>query len=57
MEVGGSSISQEELVSWCNDALIDTDHAFVLIGVLADAEVALIESTAESVKVFWQSSC
>ncbi|KAL2093139.1 hypothetical protein ACEWY4_010451 [Coilia grayii] len=52
MDVGRGSISPEELVHWCEDALIDTDHAVVLIGVPADAEVAFIEETAETIKVF-----
>lgn len=39
-------------MKWCDDAMIQTDKAILLIGVPADAEVALIEETAAAVKLF-----
>lgn len=52
MELGNSSALQQELLDWCNDALVQPDHALLLLDVSADAGIAFIESTIETVKIF-----
>lgn len=52
MELGNSSALQQELLDWCNDALVQPDHALLLLDVPADAAIAFIESTIETVKIF-----
>ena len=52
MELGNSSALQQELLEWCNDALVQPDHALLLLDVPADAAVDFIESTVETVKIF-----
>ncbi|XP_030630695.1 paraneoplastic antigen Ma1 homolog [Chanos chanos] len=51
MALGSSSVLQGELVNWCKEAQIDTDHALLLIGAPVEVEVACIEDTVQTVKV------
>lgn len=52
MDLGNSSALQKELIDWCNDALIHTDHALLVLDVPTSVGVAFIEETLETVKVF-----
>lgn len=52
MELGNGSALQQELLDWCNDALVQPDHALLLLDVPANAAIAFIEGTIETVKIF-----
>ncbi|XP_073671594.1 paraneoplastic antigen Ma1 homolog [Paramisgurnus dabryanus] len=42
----------KELRSWCANEKIDPQHAILLVGVPSDTDVAFIEDTVQTVKVF-----
>lgn len=52
MDLSGNPELRAELTSWCKEAVLDENHALLLVGVPADADVAYIEDVAQTVKAW-----